>query len=70
MAVAEFDGETITLKNHMTFEDDTVNFAQFKAVGTNNKSFMFTAQTGATAADMSTLLTLAHMDGLTSTELA
>lgn len=53
-----FDGETITLKNHMTFDDDSVNFAQFKATGTSNKSFIFSAQSGATASDQSTLLTL------------
>lgn len=53
-----FDGETITLKNHLTFDDDSVNFAQFKAIGTGSKNFIFTAQSGPTSVDQSTLLTL------------
>ena len=42
----EFDGETITLKNTLTFDDDTVNIAQFVATGTGDKSFMFKVQSG------------------------
>ena len=43
----EFDGETITLKNTLTFDDDAVNVAQFVAKGTNDKSFIFKLQSGA-----------------------
>ncbi len=52
-----FDGDSLTLKTFIEFDDPT-QYAQFRAIGRPNKSFMFSLQEGTDATATKTVLTI------------